>query len=139
MERFQASDASLSLQVGTLVLELGELRNLLGAVHVGLFNSAAGFPSDASQAFRAGSFPVTEIPLRICFPDVPFGHYAATVHHDENQDGQLSVNSLGIPKEGIGFSGNPKIWMGAPAFQKAVVEFNSDNQTIAITMKYLLR
>ncbi|NJR65496.1 MAG: DUF2141 domain-containing protein [Leptolyngbyaceae cyanobacterium CRU_2_3] len=97
-----------------------------------------GFPSDPTQAIRSGSFAVINHPLIITFADLPFGQYAATAHHDENQDGMLNVNSLGIPKEGIGFSGNPKIWMGAPAFQKAVFEFQPHTRAILITMKYLL-
>jgi uncharacterized protein (DUF2141 family) len=126
-------------QISTLVLELQELRNQCGVVNIALFNSPLGFPSNAAQAYRSGSFPVEELPLRVTFLDVPFGQYAVTVHHDENQDGTLNVNSLGIPKEGIGFSSNPKIWMGAPPFHKAKFEFSSKQTMISITMRYLLR
>jgi uncharacterized protein (DUF2141 family) len=127
-----------STQVGILTLELVELRNLLGVVNVGLFSSAKGFPSDPAQATRSGCFPVSDRSLIISFADLAFGWYAVTVHHDENQDGILNVNSLGIPKEGIGFSGNPKIWMGAPAFEKTAFEFMPNQRSITITLKYLL-
>ncbi|NJL41881.1 MAG: DUF2141 domain-containing protein, partial [Leptolyngbyaceae cyanobacterium SM1_4_3] len=73
------------------------------------------------------------------FPDLPYGFYAASVHHDENMDGELNCNALGIPKEGIGFSGNPRIWKGVPPFQRAEVEFSDRYPMITITMKYLLR
>ena len=125
--------------VSTLTLQLNHFRNLRGVVNVVLFSSAAGFPSDADQACRAGCFVVSDSPLLVSFADLPFGRYAAAVHHDETQDGQISVNALGIPKEGIGFSNNPKILIGAPSFKKTAFDFTTVDQTIAITMKYLLR
>ena len=125
-------------QVNTLTLELVGFRNLMGVVNLGLFNSPEGFPNAIEYTVRSGSFPITEAPLILTFSELPYGRYAATVHHDENQDGALNVNSLGIPKEGIGFSGDPKIWLGAPPFHKAAFDFTPNCRTIAITMKYLL-
>jgi len=125
-------------QVGTLTLELVGFRNLMGVVNLGLFSSPAGFPNGAAQAVRSGSFAISASPLILTFPDLPFGRYAATVHHDENQDGVLNVNALGIPREGIGFSGDPQIWRGAPPFHKAAFDFTADSRSRLITMKYLL-
>ncbi|MBW4658899.1 MAG: DUF2141 domain-containing protein [Drouetiella hepatica Uher 2000/2452] len=127
-----------SVRVGTLTLELVGLRNLRGVVNLGLFDSPEGFPNVAAQAVRSGCFEVSASPLILTFPDLPFGRYAATVHHDENQDGILNVNSLGIPKEGIGFSSDPKIWLGAPPFHKAAFDFTPESRSLTITMKYLL-
>jgi uncharacterized protein (DUF2141 family) len=141
VERFQPSIATSTLDTptSTLTLQLNQLRNQLGVVNVVLFSGAEGFPSGAEQACRSGCFVVGDLPLLVAFTDLPFGRYAVAVHHDENQDGQVNVNSLGIPKEGIGFSNNPKILMGAPSFKKAAFDFSPEEQTIAITMKYLLR
>ncbi|MBD3882226.1 DUF2141 domain-containing protein [Phormidium tenue FACHB-886] len=142
MKRFQPPTSirsADSVATATLTLQLTDLRNQLGVINVVLFASADGFPSDVTQAFRVGSFPVTDLSLLISFTDMPFGSYAAAIHHDENQDGKVNVNTLGIPKEGIGFSNNPKILMGVPSFKKAAFAFTPDCQTIDITMKYLLR
>jgi uncharacterized protein (DUF2141 family) len=127
-----------STQVATLTLELTGFRNLMGVVNLGLFDSPEGFPSGVAQAVRSGCFAVSASPLVLTFADLPFGRYAATVHHDENQDGILNVNALGIPKEGIGFSGDPKIWLGAPSFHKAAFDFLPHSRSLVITMKYLL-
>ena len=139
MEHQPAIATSTLDAAATLTLQLNHFRNLRGVVNVVLFSSAAGFPSDADQACRSGCFVVTDSPLLVTFPDLTFGRYAVAVHHDENQDGQISVNALGIPKEGIGFSNNPKILVGAPSFKKTAFDFTTLDQTIAITMKYLLR
>ncbi|HEY9700619.1 MAG TPA: DUF2141 domain-containing protein [Trichocoleus sp.] len=140
MERSQVlSQASSARTRQSLIVELTGLHNRKGVVNVALFASANGFPSDPNQAIRSGSFPIDAIPFEIELPALPCGRYAITVHHDENMDGQLNCNALGIPKEGIGFSGNPQIWRGVPAFQKAAFDLTPDHNFISITMKYLLR
>ncbi|NJO39411.1 MAG: DUF2141 domain-containing protein [Cyanobacteria bacterium CRU_2_1] len=142
MDQPQAPNLSFTLalpRLDTLTIELTELRNRKGVVNIAVFNSSEGFPSDASKAVKSGSFPISELPLTIEFRELPYGCYAATVHHDENMDAQLNCNALGIPKEGIGFSGNPRIWKGVPLFQRAQFEFMPDHTIVSITMKYLLR
>jgi uncharacterized protein (DUF2141 family) len=131
-------DAFSALRRACLTVELTGLRSNLGVINIGVFASAEGFPSDVTRAVRSGCFPIKDLPLLLTFEDLPFGHYAATVHHDENMDGELNTNLLGIPTEGIGFSGNPKIWRGVPAFDRTQFEFSSDSPKVSIRMKYLL-
>lgn len=141
MQPSRAPNSSVTLGStvrSTLKLELTGLRNLEGVVCAALFASPEGYPNDSEKAIRSGCFPIAQ-PCLLEFPDLPFGFYAIAVHHDENMDGQLNCNALGIPKEGIGFSGNPRIWKGVPPFQRAEVEFSDRHPVIAITMKYLLR
>ena len=38
--------------------------------------------------------------------DIPPGTYAVTIHIDENENGELDTNFLGIPKEQYGISNN---------------------------------
>jgi uncharacterized protein (DUF2141 family) len=131
-------DAFAALRRADLMVELTGLRSNLGVVNIGVFASAEGFPNDVSKAVRSGCFPITERPLILTFEDLPFGQYAATIHHDENMDGELNTNLLGIPTEGIGFSGNPKIWRGVPPFAKTQFEFSAEVDFVAIRVKYLL-
>lgn len=141
MQPSHAANAASStlVQHATLTIELTDLRNRQGVVCVALFNSSDGYPNDPDRAVRSGCFAITALPCEVTFENLPFGWYAVAVHHDENMDGKLNCNALGIPKEGIGFSGNPPIWKGAPPFQKAAFEFSPDNSLVCITMKYLLR
>jgi uncharacterized protein (DUF2141 family) len=131
--------STLDLRQATLTVELTELRNRQGLVCIALFSSPKGYPNDSTQAVCSGCFPIEALPCIVTFADLPFGWYAATVHHDENMDGQLNCNALGIPKEGVGFSGNPPIWKGVPAFQKAAFEFSPNSPSVSISLKYLLR
>jgi uncharacterized protein (DUF2141 family) len=127
-----------SIRLGTLTIELAALRNQAGVVNVALFDSPDGYPSNAVKAVRSAQFSITNVPLIIQFSDLPYGEYAAAIHHDETMDAKLTCNALGIPKEGIGFSGNPKIWKGIPAFHRSAFQFAPGDEAISITMKYLL-
>jgi uncharacterized protein (DUF2141 family) len=131
-------EAFSALRRACLTVELTGLRSNVGVVNIGVFDSPEGFPNDATKAVRSGCFPIQALPLLLTFEDLPFGQYAATVHHDENMDGELNTNVLGIPIEGIGFSGNPKIWRGVPAFERTRFEFSSKTPMVSIRVKYLL-
>jgi len=69
---------------------------------------------------------------RCDFEDIPPGTYAMVVIHDENMNGKLDTNALGIPKEGYGFSNDAKKWLGTPTFSDA--SFSYDGQNVDLTM-----
>ena len=119
----------------TLTLVIHQLRNQKGKVCVALFENEAGFPQDDTQAIRNDCFAITELPMSVDF-EVPYGSYAVSLLHDENQDGELNTNMIGIPQEGIGFSNDPRIIKGTPSFEKTCFEFSKENQVVEIGVKY---
>lgn len=70
----------------------------------------------------------------IVFKNVPAGKYALAVYQDENLNGLLDVNDLGIPREGYAFSGKGK-GAGKPKFEEAAFEL-AGNDTIHLKMMY---
>lgn len=68
--------------------------------------------------------------------DVPPGQYAVEAHHDNNNDGKVDRNLLGIPTEGIGFSRDAPISFGPPQWDDAVFAVNDALVTINITLKF---
>jgi uncharacterized protein (DUF2141 family) len=69
---------------------------------------------------------------RCDFEDIPPGTYAIVVIHDENMNGKLDTNVLGIPTEGYGFSRDAKAPLGVPTFSAA--SFSYDGQNVDLTM-----
>ena len=65
------------------------------------------------------------------------GVYALSVIHDENGNGRLD-RFLAIPREGFGFSRNPRIRMGPPRFDETRFEVGTGAVRQAVQMKYLL-
>jgi uncharacterized protein (DUF2141 family) len=110
-----------SVNTGTLTVRVVHARNANGEIRVALFKDAAGFPGDASLAFRTQRAQIDPHTLSatVVFTEIPQGVYAVSVFHDENGNGKLDKNFVGIPKEEYGASNNPAKKMGPPAFNEA--------------------
>ncbi len=65
------------------------------------------------------------------------GVYALAVIHDENANGRLD-KFMGVPREGFGFSRNPRIRMGPPRFDEVRFELGPGRGRQSVRMKYLL-
>lgn len=125
-----ASPAS-TLQVG-----IDNLRSEKGLVRICLTRDPDNFPDcvDDAQAISRS------IPARapaVAIDGLSPGGYAIAVLHDENGNAKLDTFA-GIPKEGIGFSRNPKFTFGPPRFTAARFEMGSDAERQQIRMRYFL-
>jgi uncharacterized protein (DUF2141 family) len=122
---------------GVIHVEIDGLRSAQGKVWCALYNSAKGFPKDASAA-QARASSAASGKHGVCeFTDVKPGTYAVSVYHDENSNGKLDTNFLGIPKEGVGASNDAKGHMGPPKFSDAAFTFNGDRLELIIHVHYL--
>ncbi len=91
---------------------------------VALFVSEAGWPDDDTQAHSMLSLPIREQRVVAQFDEVPVGPFAIAVFHDENEDGALDQNILGIPTEPYGFSQDARGTFGPPSFESARLDFS---------------
>ncbi len=85
-----------------------------------------------NNAYKEAKVDVSNGVARHTF-DLPAGTYAIKVFHDENNNGELDTNFIGIPKEGVGFSNNPSL-TGMPSFQKVSFQLNGE-KTVKIELK----
>lgn len=87
-----------------------------GRMIVQVFKSANAFV-DIRDPYRSETLAEPGKPVII--RDLPAGEYAVMVYNDENGNGQLDRNFIGIPREPMGFSNS--YWpQGPPAFVRAV-------------------
>ena len=100
-----------------------------------VFSSAPGFPSERIKAFRHGFLPIPQHKQRMTFDvDLPPGTYAVTVYEDLNGNHKLDHNLIGIPREPVGASNNPKGRFGPPRFSECAFSLGNSAQTIAISV-----
>ena len=113
-------------------------RNAKGQIRAALFQSAKGFPGDASQAIqtRAADIDPQSLIAQIVFTGLHEGVYAVSLFHDENMNQKLDKNFLGIPKEGYGASNNPKKKMGPPDFEETKFQVGGQAQSLEIKLMY---
>lgn len=97
-------------------------RNRKGAFACALYASAKGFPGEigAARATLRRAIPVRG--ANCTFSGLAAGRYAVAVVHDENGNGKLDTNFLGIPTEGWGTTNNVKPLMSAPSFEESKVQ-----------------
>jgi uncharacterized protein (DUF2141 family) len=113
------------------------IRNSTGTVDCALFDSAVGFPTEfLLKASRVMVLRVRNERARCDFEDIPPGVYALVVIHDENSNGKLDTNWLGIPTEGYGFSNDARGRLGPPKFPAASFSYDGRSVDLTISLHY---
>ncbi len=95
-----------------------------------LFDQEDGFPREVSKAAYSGTLENYSPGDAYTFKNVPSGKYAVTVFLDENRNGQIDSNFMGMPKEPVGASRWNKF--GKPKFDKCVFEFRESKQVLEV-------
>lgn len=116
---FINSQAQQKSNAGPLELIVTNCHTASGNLLVSLFNHEKGFPEDPHEAYLQRIVRPTVGIVKIKWDNIPAGVYAIAVLHDENNDGKMNTNLLGIPTEGFGFSNNKLGLAGPPSFQRA--------------------
>ena len=116
-----------------LTVTITDLTSAEGSVGVSVVNSADAWDGKADAVDRQ-RLPVGGKELTFSFADLPPGEYAVMVMHDENGNGELDFNVLGIPSEGYGFSNNPEAF-GKPRYEAARFQLAAEGSTITIRLQ----
>ncbi len=127
--------SAYSVQAGELKLEL-EGKGMAGnQVRVAIYSASAPeqFPFD-EKFYRGIVNEATSDRLTVLVPDLPPGKYAVAAYVDNNRNGRLDKNFLGVPKEIFGFSNNARGMFGPPDFSAAAFEIGEDIVTKSIQL-----
>jgi uncharacterized protein (DUF2141 family) len=118
----------------TLTVELsGVDASRKGTLRCALWSGEKGWPTE--DAMAVARMQTTPASPRCSFSDLPDGTYAVSVMHDEDGDGVLAKNMLGIPREGWGTTRNVKPALRGPTFgESAVVVAGSER--VSVTLHY---
>lgn len=122
--------ASAAAQAHDLTVEVLGARSDQGLVAGALYASDASWLKDALQSERQPAAARTVLVYRNLQP----GTYALALFHDENGNGKLDRNVVGIPTERYGFSRDARGRMGPPSFAEAAVELRGD-LTITVNLR----
>ena len=128
--------AAAAPATATYEVDVSALRNAKGVIHACLSRDPRHFP-DCSRDPQALKLTVPASTHRIRFAGFAPGNYALTLFHDQNDNGRLDT-TLGIPREGFGFSRNPAVRFGAPRFGQVNIELPSGYTRHSVRMQYIL-
>lgn len=117
-----APDAELSVVLSP--------RNQRGALACALYASPRGFPGEIRFAQARERKRIPRSGANCTFAGLPPGTYAVAVVHDENGNGKLDTNFLGMPTEGWGATNNVKPLMSAPSFADSKVTLKAHKRLV---------
>ena len=132
------SSTTQAYENSNLSIKIDGIKSQKGQVCFSLFSSSQGFPANEKKALKSQCVQVVDKSVKASFSQLKPGSYAVAAIHDANADGTLNSNVIGIPKEGFGFSRNPKILTGPPKFGESAVFVAGPNTSIDIHLQYLL-
>jgi len=118
-----------------LSIEIEGFRNSEGSIQLIIYDNENDFDNDSVEGvFMVLSTRVTGERMKHTFHDIPIGHYAVTVIHDEN-DNQILDMSGRTPLEGLAYSGT-KSRLTKPSFERAATKISRKNELIRVKVNY---
>ncbi len=124
------SFVSAQIKTQDITVNISNFDTNEGKVMVALYDSETTFLKTPQK----GTIGVIENKMStVTFKKIPDGIYAISVFHDENNNGKLETNFLGIPKEDTGTSNNAPARFGPPKWKDA--KFEMKNKSITLDIK----
>ena len=107
-----------------------------GDIYARLFNNSEGFPDDDTHAHQTAKVSSVKGTVKLVFNKIPPGKYAIAIYHDENGNGKMDTNFLGIPKDGYGVSNDAVQHRSKPSFGAAEIDVADVTTDTLIPMHY---
>ena len=119
-----------------LYVDVENVRAAQGLIAVTLY-------ADDSSRFlaRRGSLYVGRVQARapatrVCIHLPGTGTWALAVYHDADGNRRFNRNAVGMPAEGFGFSNNPRVLFGIPAFRSVRLNVPRSGMSTRVRLRY---
>jgi uncharacterized protein (DUF2141 family) len=142
---FSTISLVFSAAAADLPVTIKGIRSDAGKILIALYDTPAGFEGAIGNSAIRGLMPYsgrligTAIRAKrgeqsTVFTLLQPGQYALFVIHDENDDGRLNRNAVGVPIEGYGFGA--RAFLSAPSFDAAAITVGEADISAAVTLVY---
>ena len=132
-EEISADSAKTKLLREPLTLIIKNLESVTAPVIVGVYGTKNDFPNPKDQ-LKEYKFKPHGNQLTAQITNLKFGTYAIAIYQDENSDGKIDKNFIGIPTERYAFSNNYKPTVKAPSFDDCKFEYTAKSNTVNMAM-----
>jgi uncharacterized protein (DUF2141 family) len=116
-----------------LTLIIKNLASATAPVIVGLYNSKKNFLKVEGR-LKEYKFTPTGTTLTTQITDLDYGEFAMAIYQDEDSNGEINKNMIGVPTEGYAFSNNYKPRIKAPSFSDCMFIYDSSTNTVTMNM-----
>jgi uncharacterized protein (DUF2141 family) len=115
----------MSAQNVNLTVSVSGLKSNTGILKVGLYNSEGTF---LKSTYKSITSDIKSNGATVTFVGIPKGEYGISTYQDENSNGKLDKNMMGIPSEDFACSNDAKGFMGPPKYEDAKFNVNKDSK-----------
>lgn len=110
-------------------INIENLNSNEGKVYISIYRDESSF---LDKGFKGDVIDIKDKSSKHVFKNIQPGIYAVSFFHDENDNGKMDTNFLGIPKEDYGCSNNARGTLGPPKWEDA--RFEVKNTTVKQTI-----
>jgi len=121
-----------SADSGTLIVVITGFEPSTGYAMVALNSSKEQYEDGSVQAFAKKKGKIENGAARVVFSNIPYGEYGVSLYHDENSNGKMDKNAMGIPKESYAFSNNATGMFGKPDWDDVKFKVDAPEKQISI-------
>lgn len=127
--------AASQVSAATLTVVISDIRSDIGVLNIGIYDNKNDWLGSSTVQKRSlhvlengiGGVVTTSF-------EVEPGEYAISVHHDDNDNGKMDTNFIGIPKEPTGLSNGAVPKFGPPKYKEAAFRVGSEDLEMPIKL-----
>jgi uncharacterized protein (DUF2141 family) len=127
-----------SYQSDGIELIITNIRNKTGLIRIGFYDSDIGYPDKPEVSFSLSKDSLVSGKLRLFIPLKNPGTFAISILDDESENGKMDYRFGIMPKEGFGFSNNPRIkGLKEPPFYETSFTYSGGKKVVSVRMVYI--
>ena len=123
------------VSAATLTVAISDIRSDIGVLNIGVYDNKNDWLGSSTVQKRSlqvlensvGGVVTTSF-------EVEPGEYAISVHHDDNDNGKMDTNFIGIPKEPTGLSNGAVPKFGPPKYKDAAFRVGDEDLQMPIKL-----
>jgi uncharacterized protein (DUF2141 family) len=121
---------------GSLIYKFSNLPSNKGVIRVVLYNTPDKFLTKNEWCRADSAYVHSDGSAEVSISGLPYGKYAAALYLDENQNGVIDRNMVGLPTEAYGFSNNVRAKWSIPGFEKVQFAFQNNTEILSGKVDY---
>ncbi|WP_420318865.1 DUF2141 domain-containing protein [Ekhidna sp.] len=126
-----ASKAAFTQDKCELIVRVENIKEIKGSLMIAIYNHEDHF---LTKEMISASKSIDSTIIEFSFELLGQEKYAVSIYQDENDNGKLDSNFMGIPSEPYAFSNNAKGMFGPPSFEDCKFEVKGGAQKIIISL-----
>ena len=127
--------AASQVSAASLTVVISNMRSDIGVLNIGIYDNKNDWLGSSAVQKRSLTMREHNVDGVVTTSfDVEPGEYAISVHQDDNDNGKMDTNFIGIPKEPTGLSNGAVPKFGPPKYKDAAFRVGDEDLEMSIKL-----